>query len=359
MIILHTETLKHWGGQQNRVLKEAIGLTRKGHRVIIVCNKGSVLAQKAKEAGIKTYEVRMRDRAYFQIPKLVNIIRKEGVDIVSTHSSLDSWAGGIAAKLTGRKLVRFRHNAFPIGRNILAKFIYSIPDRIIAISSSTKHLLVKKGVKEKKISVIPSGVDIDVFKPEINDIREEINIPSGTLILGNTSTFAKEKGQEILLKAFNIIYKKFPCSLLLAGRVSEASRDKYLSYVEEGLRDKVIFLGQREDIPRVLKTIDIFIFPSISEGLGTALLEAMAMERPVVVSDIPTFREFIKDGVNGLFFRTGNPDDIVEKVSLLIKDRHLREILGKNARRTILERFSIEIMIEKTEQLYKEIVGIT
>ncbi|MCM8830194.1 MAG: glycosyltransferase family 4 protein [Candidatus Omnitrophica bacterium] len=353
MIILHTETLKHWGGQQNRILKEAIGLIQKGHRVIIVCNRRSILAQKAKGNGIKTYEVRMRERAYLQIPKLIDIIRKENIDIVCTHSSLDSWAGGLAAKLTRRKLVRFRHNLFPIGKNLFAKFIYSIPDRIVAISSSIRDVLIRNGLRGEKISVIPSGVDINIFQPDVEDIRMELNIPSGTLILGNTSTFTKVKGQEFLLTAFNRIYKKFPCILLLAGRVSDKS--KYLSYVDKELEDKILFLGHREDIPRVLKTIDIFIFPSINEGLGTALLEAMAMERPVLVSDIPTFREFIIDGVNGLFFKVGNPEDIEEKIYLLIRDRHLRDILGKNARKTISERFSIETMIEKTEQLYKEI----
>ena len=359
MVILHTETLKHWGGQQNRILMEAIGLTRKGHKVIIVCNRGSVLAQKAKaHKGITVYEVRMRDRSYFQVPKLMKIIRKEGVDIVCTHSSLDSWPGGLAAKLTGRKLVRFRHNLFPIPRNIFAKFIYSIPDRIIVISGGIKELLVKKyGFKSEDISVIPSSVDIDVFSPDVEGLRKELKIPSDKIILGNTSTFTKAKGQEFLLTAFNNIVRKFPCILLLAGRISETSKSKYLSCVDEDVRDRVIFLGHRDDIPMVLKTIDIFIFPSVIEGLGTALLEAMAVERPVLVSDIPTFREFIVDGVNGLFFKAGSPEDIEKKVSLLISDKSLRDTLGKNARRTVLERFSIDVMIDKTEQLYKEILN--
>lgn len=358
MIILHTETLKHWGGQQNRILMEAIGLTRKGHKVIIVCNKKSVLAQKAKANGIKTYEVAMRKKAYFQVPKLIEIIRKEGVDIVCTHSSLDSWPGSLAAKLTGRKLVRFRHNLFPIGRNILAKFIYYIPDRIIVVSSSIRDLLVRYGIKDEKISVINSSVDIDVFNPDVEDIRKELKIPSDTIILGNTSTFTKTKGQEILLTAFNRISKRFPCVLLFAGKISEEAKIKYLSYVDKELRDKIIFLGYREDIPNVLKTIDIFIFPSIIEGLGTALLEAMAMERPVVVSDIPTFKEFIVDGVNGIFFKAGSPEDIEKKVLSLIFNKNLCKILGKNARKTVLERFTLDVMVNQTEKLYKQILNI-
>jgi hypothetical protein len=121
MIVLHTETLKRWGGQQNRVLAEAVGLIKRGHKVVIACNRGSVLAKKADAAGIKVYEVNMAKHAHlFTIPTLVRIINKEDIEIVSTHSSVDSWAGGIAARLTGRYLVRFRHNIYPIGRQCSA-----------------------------------------------------------------------------------------------------------------------------------------------------------------------------------------------------------------------------------------------
>ncbi|MEW6416963.1 MAG: glycosyltransferase family 4 protein [Nitrospirota bacterium] len=360
MTILHTETLKKWGGQQNRVLTEAVGLSKKGHRVIIACHKGSILAQRAKEADIKVYEVNMVKQAHMiTIPGLINIIKKEGVEIVSTHSSVDSWAGGIAAKLTGRKLLRFRHNIYPIGRDLLTRLIYSIPDRIVAISDSVKDVLIKGGFNSKKIMVIPSSVDTEIFNPEVEDLRKELKISPETIVIGNTSTFTEVKGQEFLLQAFNNIYKNFPCILLFAGRLREPFKNKYLLHVKKELREKVVFLGHREDIPRVLKTIDIFVYPSILEGLGTALLEAMAMEKPVVVSDIPTFRNFIVDGVNGLFFKAKDPEDMAEKVlSHMDMDKEsLKERLGKNARSTILENFSLDKMLSLTEALYREILN--
>lgn len=357
MNILHTETLKKWGGQQNRVLSEAVGLTKRGHKVIIACHEASILALKAKQANIKVYEMNMVKQSHLvNIPKLIRIIKGENIEVVSTHSSVDSWAGGIAAKLTGRHLVRFRHNLYPVGKDPLTKFIYSIPDKIIAISGSVKDALHARGIK-KNITVIHSSVNTGFFDLSAGDIRGELHIPPDAIVIGNTSTFTRVKGQEYLLQAFNIISRKRPCYLLFAGKLGEQFEDKYLCHVEKEFRKNVIFLGHREDIPRVLKSIDIFVYPSFMEGLGTALLEAMAMERPVAVSDIPTFRDFIEDGISGIFFKVNTPESIAGKVRLLMQDKALRERIGKNARATICERFSFEKMTGDTEMLYNQIIN--
>jgi glycosyltransferase involved in cell wall biosynthesis len=358
MNILHTETLKRWGGQQNRVLAESTGLAARGHKVIIACHKGSVLTQKAKQAGIKVYELNMVKQAYLQsIMQLIKIIRMENIDIVSTHSSVDSWAGGLAAKLTGRRLVRFRHNLYSIGSGPLAKFIYSIPDRIITISNAVTDVLVSCGIKRNRMVIIHSAADSRIFDPGAEDLRKELGIPAETLIIGNTSTFTEVKGQEYLLQAFSIIHKKIPCVLMFAGSLEEPFKGMYLSHVEAGLRDKVLFLDHRDDIPRVLKTLDVFVFPSVLEGLGTALIEAMAMGRPAAVSDIPTFRDFIEDGTSGLFFKTKDPQDLAEKVISLLQNKELREKIGRNAGVTAGEKFTYEKMIDLTEAQYMEVLN--
>ncbi len=358
MVILHTETLRHWGGQQNRVLIEAIGLAKRGHQVIIACRKGSILARKAEAAGIKVYEVNMVKQAHLStVPKLIRIMKNEGVEIIVTHSSVDSWAGGIAAKLAGRRLVRFRHNLYPIGRDPLTKFIYAIPDRIVAISNTVKTVMKGYGIRGKRITVISDSVDIERFSPEAGDLRMELNLSPDTIIIGNTSSFTEVKGQESFLQAFNIISERSRCILLFAGRLDEPFRSRYLSYIKEELRDRVLFLGHRDDIPAVLKTFDIFVFPSIVEGLGTALLEAMAMGVSVAVSDIPTFRDLITDKENGVSFKVNNPEDIAEKVLYLIGNRDLREKFGRNARATALKSFTLDNMLDRTVMLYNEVLN--
>jgi glycosyltransferase involved in cell wall biosynthesis len=351
MVILHTETLRKWGGQQNRVLLESIGLGKRGHKVVIACRKESVLARKAREAGIRVYEVNFIKRAHLSsVAKLVRIIKGEGVEIVSTHSSVDSWAGGIAAKLTGRCLVRFRHNLYPIGRDPLTRFIYAIPDEIIAVSKTVKEVMMGYGLKKRRIRVITDSVDVGAFTPDVDDLRDEFNISPETAIIGNTSGFTRVKGQKYLLEAFNRIYDKCPCVLLLAGGTT--AQDGYLSSVREDLRKYVIFPGNRDDVPRVLKTIDVFVYPSFKEGLGTALLEAMTMGKPVAVSDIPTFRDFIEEGENGICFNSMDSADIANKVLSLMNNRDLQKHIGSNARATALNRFTLNNMLDLTESLY-------
>jgi len=359
MVILHTETLKKWGGQQNRILREAAGLTARGHTVIIACHKSSMLAKKSRELGLTVYEVNMVKQAHLStIPKLVKIIKQENVDIVVTHSSVDSWAGGFAARLTGRKLVRFRHNIYAIGKGPLTRFIYSIPDVIVCISDEVKRALLESGIKDKGMKVIHSSVDIKRFDPRgVQGLSHSaLGMTDNALLIGNTSSFTEVKGQEYLLRAFNTICRKHPCYLVFATRMTAPSKERYLNFIEEKFRERVIFLGHRDDIPDVLKSLDIFVFPSVVEGLGTSLIEAMAMEKPVVVSDIPTFRDFIEDRRNGLFFSPRDPDDLAEKVISLMEDESLRGHLGSNARSTVLEQFSFERMISHTEALYGEIL---
>lgn len=358
MRILHTETLKKWGGQQNRVLVECQGLIRRGHTVVIACHEGSILAGKAKDAGITVYELNMVKQAHLvNIGRLMRIIRKERIEVVATHSSVDSWAGGIAAKLSGRRLVRFRHNLYPIGRDPLTRMIYVLPDRIVAIGDVIGETLERYGLRKEKISVIRSSVDVSRFEPRGDDLRQEIGIPDGAMVIGNTSTFTRVKGQEAFLSAFNTICGKTPCWLLFAGRLNEEAKKKYLPLVESGYRDKVIFLGHRDDIPRVLRTMDIFVYPSLLEGLGTALLEAMAMKRPVVASDIPTFRHFIRQEENGVLFSHDVPGDLAEKVVGLIGDEGMRKRLGEKARETVKRKFSPEVMMDKTEALYHAVLS--
>lgn len=357
MNILHTETLKKWGGQQNRVLNEMVKFKEIGYKVVLACNVDSVIAQKAKEAGIRIYELEFKKSNYWKtIPALMKIIKNENIHIVCTHSSTDSWAGGIAAKLSGRKLVRFKHNIFPIGKDPLTKFIYHIPDKFIAISEPIRDLMIQYGIKKSKISVIPTSVDISKFDPALaKNLRNHFQIPDDAMVIGNISGFAKQKAQHILFKAFEILNQKYSCFLLMAGNISERRKQKYLPLVSEKVQNRIIFTGYREDISSILKSIDIYVSSSISEGLSIAVLEAMAMEKAVVVSDIPVFKSYIIEGYNGLLFKSEDFKALADKISILIEDKTLREELGKNARKTILENFTLEKMIKDTERVYKEL----
>lgn len=363
MVILHTETLKKWGGQQNRVLSEAIGLSKRGHKFIIACHKSSMLAQKAKEAGIKVYEVNMVKQAYLlTIPQLIRIIKKEKVDLVCTHSSVDSWAGGIAARLTRRRLVRFKHNLYRVKKDPPTRFIYSLPHRFISVNNAAAEVLKETGyIRPEKITRVYGSIDSEKFNPDkISNtdkavLKRSLGIPQNALVIGNTSGFTEVKGQYYLLEAANTLFNRNNgIYIVLIGGMGQKEKVHSL-VVKPEFHNRVILPGHRTDIPQLLSIMDIFVFPSTVEAFGNSLLEAMAMAKPVVVSDIPSFREFMSDGLDGIFFRAKDPADLAKKVILLIENGSLRSKLGENAR-YIVEKFSPDKMLSLTEALYREVL---
>ncbi|MEW6108856.1 MAG: glycosyltransferase family 4 protein [Nitrospirota bacterium] len=364
MVILYTETLKKWGGQQNRILTEAVGLSRRNHRVILVCHRNSMLAVRAKEAGLTVYEVNMVKQAHLlTIPKLMKIIKEEKVDLVVTNSSVDSWAGGIAAKMKGKRLVRIKHNLNPVKSNVLTRFVYSLPDRFVSVSGQAYNMLIKSGyIPPEKIDIVYAAVDVNMFNPDIitdeekKRYREEIGIPGDALVIGNTSGFAAVKGQGNLIRAINELMKeRDDIVLLLAGWYS-SSRNIY-DLVSQEFRNRVFLPGLVNNVPLALGIMDIFVFPSIKEAFGISLIEAMAMAMPVIVSDIPTFRGFVRDGVNGLLFRSGDSRDLLDVLRSLVGNPGLRKFLGSGARHTVMEKFRLDNMINEMDNIYNNILN--
>lgn len=363
MKILHTETLKRWGGQQSRVLQEAVGLSRRGHGVVLACNKGSILSQRARREGIKTYELSLAKWSYpFTVPQLIAIIRKEKIDVVCTNSSIDSWAGGIASLLAGRRLVRIKHNMYRIKKDPPTRFIYSLPERFIAVSDSASEAIMDAGyIDMEKVRKVYGGIDTAQFDPEQvtdrekTDLRLNLGIPEDSLIIGNTSGFTGIKGQPHLLSAANEIFReRDDVYLLLAGRYS--AREKVLEPVSPEFHHRVILPGLRRDIPQILSMIHVFVFPSTVEAFGYSLIEAMAMMKPVVVSDIPSFRSYLQDGVNGVFFKSGDAGDLLSVLKEVIGNPQEWERLGSRARMTVLQRFQAERLFDEIEIIYGELL---
>src|SRR3989337_4186440 len=168
LTVLHTESSKGWGGQENRTLKECIGLKKIGARMLIACQPDSVLAERGAEAGIDVKKIEMKSSISISaIVALLKIIRNESVNIVCTHSGKDSMLGAIAGRLSSKKpkIVRTRHLAL----SITSKITYSIfPHKVVTVSEYVgKYLIEEKGIAAGKVFSIPPGVDLEVFNPDV------------------------------------------------------------------------------------------------------------------------------------------------------------------------------------------------
>ncbi len=285
LTILHTESSTGWGGQENRTLKESIGLKKMGARVIIACQPDSRLAKTGSENDIEIRKIKMeKSFSPLAVAALLKVIRYENVNIICTHSGKDSMLGAIAGRLSSKKpkIVRTRHLALPI----TSRITYSLlPHKVVTVSGYVrKYLIEEKGIPADKVISIPTGVDLEIFNPaHVKPVsREELKIPPDAVIVGTIAILRRKKGHHTLLDAIPHILKEFPKTIFLFVGDGPQKENIEKKIAELGITANVKLLGLRKDIPEILKTIDLFVLPTLQEALGTSFLEAMAMRKPVI-----------------------------------------------------------------------------
>lgn len=360
LTILHTESAKRWGGQERRTFAEAVEFKKRGHRVILVVQPGSLLGKHAKEVGIEVREIGMRNKeilkAFFQ---LFSLMRRERVDIVNTHSSKDSWIASFAARLAHRPiLLRTRHITIPISNHPF-NIVYKLPHKIITIGGAIrKDMIELNRFSPEKIISIPTGVDLNKFNPDRvkGNIRKELGIDQDTPLVGSISIIRTEKGFPYFLEAAQEILKTKPETRFLIVGYEPKGNTLVQEVRRQGLDDKVFMPGLREDIPDILAHLDVFVLCSLREAFGQAIAQALAMKRPVVTTNVGGIPELIKDNETGLLVPPADGKALAKAILKLLENREKAKRLGESGRRLIEEKFSQEIMIAKIEDLYRELL---
>ena len=357
--ILHTESSLGWGGQEKRVTRELLGVSPESFRPLLACQPGSRIGENAEAQGLTVEYIRMRGnfdpRA---VVRLIQLYYRHSVDIVHTHSSADSWMASTAAKLSLRRprVVRTRHLSAPFNNRLIYSFM---ADRVVTVGDSTRRYMIhEKGIPEGRVFTIPTGVDLTEFNPERiqENLRGELGIPPEVPVLGTVAVLRQAKGHEYLLRAIpEIIRAVSTAKLLLVG---EGPREGVLkSIVEElGIKDSVIMLGFRGDIARVLNTLYVFVFPSLQEALGTAILEAMAMRKPVVASQVGGIPEIVEEGRTGYLLNPEDSGAIAERVIRLLQNPELRRRMGREGRTFVETYYDNRLMLQRLEKFYRELI---
>ena len=242
--------------------------------------------------------------------------------------------------------------------NPLKKFSYDRARKVIAVSEGCRDILVQKyGMPRGKMTVIHNGIDCSRNEPDpqaTERLRIEFGIPQGSVVLANIGRLATQKGQKYLIGALDILAQQgYPLILLLVGdgplkeQLEEEARSR-------GVAGLVRFTGFRNDIRAIFAITDIFVMPSLNEGFSLILLEAMAAAKPIVGTRVTGTTEAIVDGETGLLCAPSSPDDLAQKILLLINDRQKRDALGNRAREAAFRKFDVSLMVEKTRGLYEE-----
>ncbi len=367
--ILHTNNHRGgWGGQPNRILIKSEELTKRGHFVIIAVPRGSTLSERAKAKSLPVYddlEFYRKFRPfekYDEVLKIRNLIEREKIDIVHTHGSQDTWIGAVAAAFSKNNplVIRTRHNIFPVADHFFNRYLYrKMINRVIAVSDGVTEIFRENAIlPPEDIVIIPSSVDLERFSEKAarrNEIRQEFGVLENEILVGMVGRFAKEKGHSVILEgAKRILAERKDVRFVLAGEGPLEEKLK-ADAKKMGLEKAVIFAGFRTDIPQFLSALDIFtLTPTAGESLGTAILEAFAMRKPVVAADLGGIHTSVRDGKTGLLFTPGDSDELCSKLLRLIENQELREKFANSGRKMIEEEFTKERMTEATEKVYYE-----
>lgn len=360
--ILHTEwSPDGWGGQERRLIQECLRVREMGHKVVIACQPGSAVLENARRHGIAVEEVVMRrvldPKAVWQ---LYRTIKKHNIDVVSTHSSRDSWSGGFAARLAKVELlVRTRHMANPISQSPL-NFVYRMPDGIVTTGEAVRDAMIRdNGIAAERIVSIATGVSLKRFDPTCPanpQLRRELGIPEGAPVVAMVALLRREKRHDVMVAAAALVNEQFPqARFLLIGDGAEQAKVEGLVR-EAGLERQVIMTGFRSDIPELLAISDIAVLTSEMEGVPQGITQSMAMGLPVVAAPVGGLAELVLDGTTGIRAQSGDPASYAAALTTLLQDEPLRRKLGAAARTLVMERYTEEIMAHRTLEFYTRLL---
>ncbi|RJQ53526.1 MAG: glycosyltransferase family 1 protein [Nitrospiraceae bacterium] len=347
-----------WGGQEIRILQESLGMMKRGHRVVIAAPARSSIFKRADEAGISVLPAYFQKHNPFSIVSTASIINRVKPDIVNTHSSSDSWVSALAVKLSGHGagIIRTRHLSTPISKSFTSRLIYEkLPDSVMTTGEQIRQNMIHdNGFSASKIISIPTGIDLERFNPE----KVEPAFRSNNFSVGMVGVLRSWKGHVYFLEAINKIKNKIPeMSFYIAGDGPQHENIEGL-ISKLSLNDMVFMLGHREDVPGILASLDVVVHPSYAnEGVPQSILQAFAMEKPVIASDTGAIKEVLIDGKTGLLIEPKNADALAGKIIELYYKPEMRAGFGKEGRLIVENDYSMGSMLDKIEALYEKILN--
>jgi glycosyltransferase involved in cell wall biosynthesis len=291
-------------------------------------------------------------------------MKKKQIHVVRTHRYRSNLYGRLAAFLAGVPVIiasvhdNYRTDKRP-KRRIMNRILAKITDKIVAVSEDVKEDIIRyDSIDPSKIEVIPNGIDVERFNPEKNttDIRKEFSLEEDDIVIGFIGRIVPAKGLEYLLNALPYLNEEFKnIKLLIVGEGSLVEELKKRAK-KNNIFDNILFIGRRRDIPEILACINIFVMPSIAEGLPNALLEAMAMGKPIVTTEVGGIPEIVKNGFNGLLVPPRDTVSLSKAIKELISNDQLAAKLGQAARDLVRDNLSIKAIAQKWQSIYLSIL---
>lgn len=355
MNILHLEASSGWGGQEMRILREAEGMRARGHTVVLAVAKGGGLVTRARKSGFTVYELNFRRSAWpICLFQLLWVMRKHQIQIVNTHSSLDSWIGGIAARIGRRVIVRTRHLSTPIKPGWNSRILYGkLADFVVTTCSSILPMISEQS-GNRQCRSIATGVDPDQIRVEPNEVeafRKKIGVAPDDFLVGTACFMRSWKGIDDLLKAADLLRNIPGLKWAIIGG-GHAERHKKLAK-ELKLEQIVQFTGHLDNPFPALASLDLFALLSTAhEGVSQAILQAAYLGKPLLATRTGGLGEVCIGQVTGMNVPPFAPQEVAKAVLAMKGNLLMRQQFGKRARQLVMDQFTMAHTLDQMEGVY-------
>jgi glycosyltransferase involved in cell wall biosynthesis len=359
--VIHVINTLEVGGGAEHLVQLARGLASHGFESSVLAGRDGPGAARLRELGARVDRVSGLDGATF-LP-LVAALKARRPDLLHLHGSRSGLLGTIAARFARVTPVVYTAHMFAFRRRLPAPLPWLAEraeamtcagcDRVICVSRTDRDEAARRGLPGERLVVIPNGIEMHRF-PACRDRRPDLGLDAGTPVVGVIGRLVEQKNPiafvdmarrvaEIVPDARFLVIGDGPLRGEVEGRARRLLGD-----------DRLRVVGFRSDVPEMLATLDVVVFPSLWEAQGIGLIEAMAAKRAVVATRLPAHAEAIEPGTSGLLVPADDPDAMAEGVVALLRDPAERARLGEAARQRVESRYRIEAMIDATAALYRD-----
>lgn len=342
------------GGAEVHVATLAEKLRERGHQVSVICPRGRPLVAELRARGLSLRAPRTTGKLDpAMLARLALWLRRDRTQVIHTHLSTASLLGSFAARLAGIPALATVH-----GLNSRTCFNYA--HAIIAVSNAVRQHLVAQGLPPERITVVHNGVDLRALSrpDESAALRAAWRLPADAPVLITVGRLVPTKGHRDLLEALVVLsrdprWRELRLLVVGAGPLLPQLQREAESL---GLAGRAIFCGFQREVPPFLQAADIFVLPSVQEGLSLSALEAMALGKPVVACRVGGTPEVVVDGETGLLVSPGRPAELSRALERLLANPDEARAMGAAGRQRVRQAFDLEQMVTKIEAIYHRLI---
>lgn len=361
--VLHTEWSMGWGGQEIRILAEMKAFRDRGLDMELACREGARIAAAAQQAGFTVHFLPFAGRLHLgTILGLRRIVRAGDFSLIHTHSSVDSWCGGLAGRLFGIPVVRSRHLSAEVSPGFNARLVYDwLPDAVISSGRHIRDQLVDRcGCRPDKHFSVPAGADHLRFSPEADGaaVRKEFGLSGAFPVIGIVAVLRSWKGHRVLFDACARLLETYPELRLLV--VGDGPLREHLPgwAAAAGLVERVLFAGHRDDVPACMRAMDVCVLPSLkNEATSQVMPQAMLAGTPVICSSAGGLTEVVHDGATGRVVPPGDATRLSAALADCFSNQEKTIEMTRRAREYALKYLTFEKQIEDTQTVYELVLS--